>query len=120
MSHRAHVFGRILTVVLVLTMVRTAIAGPYVQKPGEILHINTPGDLHTDGGSDVRLLPGIYYDDRSFKTLDDEMRRLQEVETRLKAENKSLRGSAKSISFGWYALGTALAAGIATGYLLAR
>lgn len=97
-----------------------AIAEPYEQKPGETLHIKTPGTLFTEGGSVVLTLPGHYYDDIGHGKLDTEMRRLQEAETRLKAENDSLRKSAKGVSFGWVVLGTALAAGITTGYLLAK
>lgn len=97
-----------------------ASAEPYQQKPGETLRIKTPGTLTTNGGSVVLTLPGYYYDDIGQSSLDTEMRRLQEAETRLKAENSSLRKSADSISFGWYALGTAIAAGMTAGYLLAR
>jgi hypothetical protein len=44
------------------------------------------------------------------------MKRLQDAETRLRAENASLRKDAGGITFGWYTLGTALVLGLAGGY----
>jgi len=54
-------------------------------------------------------------DESTWSRLDTEMRRLQDAETRLTAENESLRESANEIGFGWYALGAALVVGFAGG-----
>jgi hypothetical protein len=95
-----------------------AAADPYEPRPGEVLHLRTPTTARTDGGTDLRLPPGYFLDEPAHDTLDVEMKRLQEAETRLRAENDSLRRSAKGISFGWYALGSAVAGGLALGYYL--
>ncbi len=67
----------------------------------------------------LSLSPGHFYDDPSWNLLDVEMRRLQDQETRLAAENKSLRASAHSMDAswqpGWKTLTAALVAGFAGG-----
>lgn len=61
----------------------------------EPLHIKTPSTLKTDGGSEVRLPAGVYVIGAAeWAALDVEVRRLQEQETRLVAENAALRESA--------------------------
>lgn len=95
-------------------------AEPYTPRPGEILHLQTPTTGKTDGGTDLRLPPGYFFDEPTHTTLDAEMRRLQERETRLAAENKSLRSSAKGISFGWYALAGALVTGFTVGVFVGK
>ncbi len=83
-------------------------------------HLATPSTVQTDGGSNLRLPPGYFVDEPTQTRLDAEMRRLQEREVRLDAENKSLRKSAKSISFGWMTLSTVFVLGIAAGAYAAR
>lgn len=97
---------------------RGAAADPYTPPPGQVLRLKTPSNVRTDGGSDLRLPPGYFLDEPAWGKLDTELRRLQDQETRLEAENQSLRKSAKGVSFGWYALGTAVALGLAGGYYL--
>lgn len=80
-----------------------------------VLHLKTPSSARTDGGTNLRLPPGYFLDETSWAKLDAETRRLQERETRLKAENESLRKSARSISFGWYALAGAFVLGASLG-----
>lgn len=92
-------------------------ADPYVPAPLEVLHLKTSSTARTDGGTDLRLPPGYFLDEKKYEAVDDELRILQDERTRLKAENASLRASADDgISFGWYALGTALVLGFAGGY----
>ncbi len=95
-------------------------ADPYVPTPGELLHLKTPSTAKTDGGTDLRLPPGYFRDEPSHVKYDLELRRLQEAEVRLAAENKSLRKSAQGISFGWYALAGALVTGFAAGVYAAK
>lgn len=80
------------------------------------LHMRTPSHVQTDGGADVRLPPGWFLDEGSYGTLDTEVKRLQDAETRLKAENGSLKKSADGWQPGWYTLGVAVATGIVLGY----
>lgn len=63
------------------------------------------------------LPPGYYLDPATYARLDDELRRLQESETRLKAERESLLKDAKPV---WYWVAGALVAGFAAGYALSR
>ena len=86
----------------------------------EPLHLKTPSSVQTDGGTTLRLPPGYFLEEPVWHDLDEEMKRLQEREVRLDAENKSLRSSAKEISFGWYVLGAAVVAGFAAGYLYGK
>jgi hypothetical protein len=64
------------------------------------------------------LPPGRFLDERSWVTLDEEQRRLQDQETRLTAENKSLRATASAWQPGWKTLTLTLAVGLAGGWYL--
>lgn len=54
----------------------------------------------------------------AYDSLDREMRRLQELETRLTAENNSLRETASGWQPGWKILATTLIVGLAGGVYL--
>jgi hypothetical protein len=88
-------------------------AVPALDAPKQTL---TPMTCRTDGGSDLRLPPGYFYDVPAQTKLDDEMRRLQTAETRLTAENASFRKSAAAWSPAWWALAAATATGIVLGW----
>lgn len=77
------------------------------------LHFVSPFHLKTDGGSELHLPPGYYLDEAKFTRLDNELRRLQEREVRLDAENKSLRASAGGWTPGWKTLMGAIIVGAA-------
>lgn len=95
-------------------------AGADPADPGVALNIKTPSTLKTDGGTELRLPPGIFLNLDSWAMLETETKRLQDAETRLTAENASLRKSASGASFGWYVVGAALAVGLVTGFLVGR
>lgn len=99
-----------------------AAAEPISPKEGELIHIQSPSSVKTDGGSEIRLPPSFCIDEAGWDKLDLEVHRLQEAETRLKAENKSLRKSASSeaFSFGWKSLTSAVVLGLAAGYWIAE
>lgn len=105
----------VVSLVVALSMPGDAGAEPYAPKPGETLHLQTSSTARTDGGTDLRLPPGYFLDEPTHTKLDAEMRRLQDAETRLNAENSSLRKSAQGISFGWKSMSTVLLVGIAIG-----
>lgn len=86
--------------------------------PGESLRVEGPSTLVTDLGGVIRLPPVLVIGREAEKKLDAELRRLQTIETRLSAENASLRDSAGWGWGSWLAVGTALAAGAAGGYWL--
>ncbi len=83
---------------------------------GDIYHFVRPSKLVTEKGAELRLPPGYFLDEKSWQERDLEMRRLQEQETRLGAENRSLRESADK--FPWVAAGVTGAAGVAIGVLV--
>ena len=85
------------------------------EASGETYHLKSPSTVETDKGSRVRLPPGYFLDEQSWQERDAELKRLQEQETRLKAENKSLRKSGSE--YPWVATGTVLVFGIAFGAL---
>jgi len=87
---------------------------------GEPVHLKSPSKVETQAGSKLELPPGYFFEEAEKAALDVELKRLQEREVRLDAENKSLRKSANEISFGWYALGTAIVAGFALGYVVTK
>lgn len=61
------------------------------------------------------LPPGHFVNERAWSVLDTELRRLQDRETRLDAENRSLRESAAGWQPGWRTLAVTLATGVALG-----
>lgn len=77
------------------------------------LHFVSPFHLKTDGGSELHLPPGYYLDETKFARLDGELRRLQEREVRLTAENLSLRASTGGWQPGWKTLMGAVIVGAA-------
>ena len=111
-----HKVGIATTALVVLLATRVA-ADP---TPAEPLHLKTPSSVQTDGGTSLRLPPGYFLEEPVWNQLDAELKRLQERETRLDAENKSLRASAKEVSFGWYVLGGVAVACFAGGVIYAK
>lgn len=83
-----------------------------------VTHLKTPSEVHTQGGSVLQLPPGYFLDEPTYKEKDGELRRLQEQETRLKAENESLRKSARKSPWDWRIVSAAFAAGCAFVYLV--
>lgn len=79
-----------------------------------VLRVKSPSTLTTEKGSVVTLPPGRFVDEESWSLLEVEFSRLQAVETRLGAENKSLRASATRRGPWLYVIG-ALAVGFASG-----
>ena len=100
----------VVAAVLVFLSLRTSAAA-------EPLHLHSPAQCVTEGGSEVELPPGIHISEQDWEALDAEVARLQAAETRLKAENKK----AKELSAGgtsWWVISASFAAGIAGGYYL--
>lgn len=65
----------------------------------------------------VQLAAGYFMDEPTYNRLDAEMKRLQDAETRLRAENSSLKESAQP---GWMVLASALAVGVVLGVYVDR
>ncbi len=79
-----------------------------------IYHLKSPSSLKTEKGSELKLPPGYFLDEEAWRQRDEEMKRLQEQETRLSAENLSLRKSARD-DYPWLATGVVGAFGVALG-----
>lgn len=81
------------------------------------IHITSNSSLRKDSfpETEIRLPPGYFFDEPVYGKLDGEMRRLQEAETRLKAENESLRDSSRHFFPAWALIGAAAAVGLAGG-----
>lgn len=85
-----------------------------VNADSTVLRVKSPSTLTTDRGSVVKLPPVRIVDEETWGRLDEEFKRLQAIETRLGAENKSLRASASS-SRVWKWAVAAVVVGFASG-----
>lgn len=83
------------------------------EASGEIYHVKSPSVLVTDKGSKLSLPPGYFLDEKAWQDRDLRMRRLEEQETRLTAENKSLKQSHGD--YPWVTTGVVGAFGVAFG-----
>lgn len=101
--------------VLVMLSAARAAADP---APADWTRLRSASEVRTEAGSHVTLPPGYFLPEPAFERLDAELRRLQDAETRLKAENESLRASAAWSGPGWGTVALVLGAagaGIAAG-----
>lgn len=83
----------------------------------EPLKLKTAATCTTEAGSIVILPPGVHLEQSMWDQLDRETARLQELETRLTAENKSLKESLTSGDDN-IALVSGFLLGISLGYFL--
>jgi hypothetical protein len=83
------------------------------EASAEIYHLKSPSTVETDGGSKLQLPPGYFLDEETWRERDLEMKRLQEQQTRLTAENLSLRKS--SGDYPWITTGVVGVFGAALG-----
>lgn len=99
-----------------------AAADPSLAPP--FAHLHSPrlaclGTLETPTDC-IELSTGYFMDEPTYSKLDVEMKRLQDAETRLKAENMSLKQSAAGWQPGPLTLATAFLAGVALGVYVDR
>lgn len=87
---------------------------------GDIIRVKSASELTTSKGNKLQLPPGYFLDEDTWELKDAEMRRLQETETRLKAENQSLRKSSETGSFPWITVGVVFALGVTAGVFIAK
>lgn len=80
-----------------------------------ITHLKSPSTVTTDKGSTLRLPPGYFLDEPTWKEKDAHMRAVEDELTRKSAENASLRKSAAKQWFDWKVVVAAAAAGFAAG-----
>lgn len=114
MTRRQRLVGATLAVILVVAPQAAADPAPTTGAS----HIASPSTVKTDGGTDLRLPPGYFLDEPTYSRLDVEMRRLQDAETNLTAQNKALRTDVSGFQPGWKTLAITLASGIVLGWTL--
>lgn len=104
------------TLCAALVAAAPAAAADPAPAPG-FSHLNSPrlACRTEDATSCVMLAPGYFLDEAAWAVREAELRRLQDAETRLKAENQSLRGTLAGWQPGWFVITTALVVGIAVG-----
>lgn len=99
---------RILILICLILSVTTVTADPI-----EHAHIKTEAKCESAAGSVFTLPPGFYMSETLRVKLDTEVRRLQDTETRLKAENVKLRAVVAGWQPGWKTLTATFVGGIA-------
>lgn len=87
------------------------------EASGDVWHIKTPSVVVTEKGSKLDLPPGYFLDEEAWRERDLELKRLQEQETRLKAENRSLRKTVAADAIPWRVIVCAMAFGAAAGII---
>lgn len=111
----------LVVIALVLGLTAEAAAdGPAPAAPAPVLWYHAPAPVHltVEGGGSYDLPAGYYLPEPAFVVLDTEVRRLQDAETRLNAENQAMRESVAGWRPGWKALATSLAVGLVGGWYL--
>ncbi len=81
--------------------------------PSHHLRMRDPSTLTVSNGKTYELPPGRFLSEPFFEKKDQELRRLQELETRLTAERDEYRRQATTWRPGWKTAGTAFLLGIA-------
>lgn len=84
-----------------------------------IIHLKSDADCVSTKGSHFQLPPGYELDEDTWALRDAEYKRRGEAETRLSAENASLKASATSV-LSWPVVVSAVTAAFAVGYLLGK
>ena len=107
---------------LLIFIASLALSTPVYADPlcdSTCLHYRKPAKLTTESGSVFDLPPGYTIPEEKYNSLDAELKRLQDQETRLTAENTSLRKSARS-SVGWVGVVSAIGLGLTVGVLVGK
>jgi hypothetical protein len=87
-------------------------------EPPPPIHLTVPTTVADGEGHTLALPPGFFLFEETWQALDLEVKRLQDQETRLTAENQVLRES--SDPPGWWWVVGGLAAGIGAGFAIGR
>lgn len=103
-------------VLAILVPTREAIGDPVAT----VLHIATTAHVTTDGGSKLDLPPGYFFPEPKYAELNTEVKRLQDAEVRLTAENGSLQAAASAPGLGWKSVLVVLVVGLGGGIALAE
>lgn len=88
--------------------------------PGVRLRMRDDSTLVLKSGHELALPPGRFIEEMEFEKWEIELKRLQDAETRLTAENDTLHKLTESWQPGWKTLAITLASGIAIGVYLTK
>ncbi len=88
--------------------------------PSDRLRMRDSSSLTLKSGRVLELPPGRFTEERTFEKDETELKRLQDQETKLGAENRSLRDSAAGWQPGWRTLLLAVASGAMIGFYVAK
>lgn len=103
---------------LVVVIIAVLQGAAYADPPTKPAQFQSATVCTTTAGSKIELPPGWWIvPPERWSELDLELRRLQEAETRLKAENATLTASIENARPAWYWISGALVAGF-TGALV--
>ena len=83
-------------------------------------HIHTASTVTTDGGSTLHLPPGYFLDEPAWDNLNVQIKKLQDTDTDLTAQNKAMQTTLSGWSPGWRTLAVAVVTGVAIGVYLDR
>jgi hypothetical protein len=102
---------------------RAAADAPKPAPPPDLAHyVHFESAFHykSQGGSEGDLGSGYYVDDTTWKKIDADVKATQDLQTRLLAENASMRKTLASWQPGWYVLAVAAISGITLGWVAAK
>lgn len=99
-----------------LLLAPSAAAQPPSLMPSPHLRLSADSTLATPTGSYLLPMGAHILDEPSWWKLDAEVRRLQDAETRLAAENTSLRKGSDSWRPGWKTIAGTLLVGVSVGF----
>lgn len=105
-----------LVVFIVVSLILIAGMPEVAADDGHIVTKEVTEICHLDKVTCTVLQPGHFLNEQTYTKLDIEMRRLQDQETRLKAQNDSLRSSANDVP--WLPIALSLGAGLILGTYL--
>lgn len=104
-----------------LTVALVLIPGTSAADPLTFAHLRSPRKACLPEMTDCVTLPaGFFLSEETYAKLDAKVRELQDAQTRLTAENTSLRTTASQWSPGWISLVTALVVGATVALVVDR
>ncbi len=110
-------------VVTLAALASRAAADPQPAPPPDLshyVHLESRFHYKTDGGSEGDLPPGFFLDEPTWAKVDTDVKAMQDLQTRLLAENASMKKTLAGWQPGWWTLGAALVSGVLLGWYAAK
>jgi hypothetical protein len=109
--------------VLASLATRAAADAPKPAPPPDLthyVHLESASHVRTVNGSESDLPPGYFLDEPTWAKVDADVKATQDLQTRLLAENASMRKTLAGWQPGWYLLVAAGVGGILLGWYAAK